>query len=72
MPTRRRILSLIAFDCALSGPFNKLLTAGSQHPGSLYVHVMFLLPPQRFWDDVHLMYQIIHRDTSLVKYQKTK
>jgi hypothetical protein len=40
--------SAFAFDCALRGPFNNLRSAGSHHPGSLEVHVLFLSPHQRF------------------------
>ena len=53
--------SAVAFDCALSGPFNELRSAGSQHSGSLYVHVIvFTSASMVFMDDMCLLSCILH------------
>lgn len=60
--------SAVAFDCALSGPFNELRSTGSQHSGSLYVHVIvFTSASLVCMDDMCLLSCILHCIGSVVK-----
>jgi len=55
------------FHCTLGGPFNALRPAGSQLPGSLYVHdIVFTSASQVYMDDVLLLLCILLRNIKLV------
>jgi len=61
MPTRRRILGLPAFDCALSGPFNELRRPALSIPVLCTCTSSFLLPPQWFHGRCSVDGCMIHR-----------